>query len=409
MLESDSNYKSWQSSSNPELMRRLLRPITQPGIASTQLTESILLRMQAMTERLPLAEQLLQRQHWVVQRRADTVPIVYARPAGNGLGQTVSAAELQPPVWTSAQKQSPLVIQAKFAPVPQRLAKDFSRGKIDTQIQPDSRTPETSNRPLVQAKSAELQPSAQKQPPLVIQAKFAPVPQRSAKDVSRSEIDMQIQSESKAPEISKLPLVQATSAIQSVPNSVKTLPVVRENSNGSRLIARSAPTASVVQSSTGQKPIVRAKNNINLSLARLRTNSTSKTSGVVQLKLERPVVRENLRRDGRRSLLPLVLASPSTTNVPPASNGRVSSRKQNFDRYQSNGIIQRMSSLDSEFTSSQLQPNPIIERANKVGNTESNKTSNEVDVEDLIDRVQRRLMQRLTIETERRGLIRWII
>ncbi|MGK7876557.1 MAG: hypothetical protein AB4426_25655 [Xenococcaceae cyanobacterium] len=350
------NYQSWQESLDPKLTRRLLRPIAQPGVASTQLVESILLRMQAMTERSPLAKRLLQRQYWVPQRSADAVPIVYARTASNNRGQSVSATDLQP----SAQQ------------------------------------------------SAKLSPK--KQLPLVIQAKFARPQERSPNDFSGSTIDTQSEGDSRASEMWKLPLIQAKSAIQPVQNVVKTLPVVRENSKGSRLLARSAPTASVAQSATGQKPIVQAKNNTNPSSERLGANSTGKTLGVVQPKLERPVVRENSRTDEGRSPVPLVFASPSTSKVPPASNGLDRTGILPVNNHTSNnGVIQRMSSPDSELTSSPpVPPTPVIEQNRGGGDAESTDTSNEVDVEDLVDRVQRRLMQRLTIETERRGLRRWI-
>ena len=52
----------WQQHLQPDLTQRLTRPLQQPGVAGTQVAESILSRMQGMTSGLPVAAQLLQRQ-----------------------------------------------------------------------------------------------------------------------------------------------------------------------------------------------------------------------------------------------------------------------------------------------------------------------------------------------------------
>ncbi len=417
----NTNNRSWQESLDPKLMQRLMRPIAQPGVAGTQLAESILFRMQAMTDRSPLAEQLGQRRHWVAQQSADAVPIVYARPRSDNLGQNVSAADLQP----SVQKPSVPVIQAKFAR-PQELSQvDFSRPSVQQSVRSSEQ-----KRVVIQAKFARPQELSQAARPQEL----------SQADFSRPPIDNQIKSDSptdsRSREPSQLPLVRAKFPIQPVPNVVKTL--VKENSNGANAARKIGPGRSAATvSQTGQKPMVWAKNS---------RNASGKTL-VVQRKLARPVVRKNSSPDGGRSPGPLVFAS-STNNVPPAGNGRgragnrpVSSHNTVVQRFASsnhnvssrrngrgrtgilpannqigdNGVIQRLPSSDS-FSASpdeMVQRSPTTDLDSDVRSAESRELGNEVnvDVEDLVDIVQRRLMQRLTIETERRGLrglTRWL-
>ncbi|NEQ88309.1 MAG: hypothetical protein F6K26_52795 [Moorea sp. SIO2I5] len=75
-----SNNQTWSDSLNPQLTRRLLRPIVSPGVIGTQVAGSIISRVQGMTNGLPLMAKLIQRQHRLQGQSAEAVPIVYAQP-----------------------------------------------------------------------------------------------------------------------------------------------------------------------------------------------------------------------------------------------------------------------------------------------------------------------------------------
>ncbi|MBO1351107.1 MAG: hypothetical protein EBE86_028770 [Hormoscilla sp. GUM202] len=400
----------WQESLDPKLMRRLMGPISQQGVAGTQLAESILLRMQAMTDRSPLAIQLGQRQHWVAQRSADAVPIVYARPASmspgsatptktssDSRGQNVSAADLQP----SVRKPSGPVIQAKFARPPEKSPADFSQPPI-------AGSPELPKRPLVRARSAIFPDGG----PNVVE-KFPKVREHSN-------------------EASNLPgrLAVAPSAKNMVVQRKLARPVVRENSptDGERSpVTGGQPTPSTNRVTTGgpgtnstgktlvvqrklARPVVRENNPTDgerstnrVPTAGLGTNSTGKTL-VVQRKLARPVVRENNRTDGERSPVPLQLATASN------GGGRTGKRVVNNHTSSNNkDVIQRQSSPESNNGVIQRQFYPNRGSPTIIQRSEDDSGGGDADnkVEEIADRVQRLLMQRLTIETERRGLSRW--
>ncbi|NEO60146.1 MAG: hypothetical protein F6J98_06790, partial [Moorea sp. SIO4G2] len=74
------NNQTWSDSLNPQLTRRLLRPVVSPGVIGTQVAGSIISRVQGMTNQLPLMAKLIQRQQRLEGQSAAAVPIVYAQP-----------------------------------------------------------------------------------------------------------------------------------------------------------------------------------------------------------------------------------------------------------------------------------------------------------------------------------------
>ena len=74
------NNQTWSESLNPQLTRRLLRPVVSPGVIGTQVAGSIISRVQGMTNQLPLMAKLIQRQQRLEGQSAEAVPIVYAQP-----------------------------------------------------------------------------------------------------------------------------------------------------------------------------------------------------------------------------------------------------------------------------------------------------------------------------------------
>ncbi|MCU0551549.1 MAG: hypothetical protein MUC48_19575 [Leptolyngbya sp. Prado105] len=73
--------QAWQSAVDSNLVKRLMRPLVQPGAIGSQLGDSILARTEQMTSHLPLLVQFAQRQAGIFQ--PEQIPIVYAQPSSS--------------------------------------------------------------------------------------------------------------------------------------------------------------------------------------------------------------------------------------------------------------------------------------------------------------------------------------
>ncbi|NEO16311.1 MULTISPECIES: hypothetical protein [unclassified Moorena] len=62
-----------------------------------------------------------------------------------------------------------------------------------------------------------------------------------------------------------------------------------------------------------------------------------------------------------------------------------------------------------QVSTTSLQANTVIQKAseNTTSATTSSQSFEEIDVDELVDKVHHKLMQHLTIESERRGLSQW--
>jgi hypothetical protein len=73
--------QDWQAAVDSSLVRRLMRPLVQPGAIESQIGDSILARTERMTNHLPLLVQFAQRQVGIFQ--PEQIPIVYAQPSSS--------------------------------------------------------------------------------------------------------------------------------------------------------------------------------------------------------------------------------------------------------------------------------------------------------------------------------------
>jgi hypothetical protein len=102
----------WQASLNPGLLRRLLRSV-QPGVMKPQFADQVIARTQRLGNRLPLLVQFAQRQGGIASHPVTQPPIVYAQPLPQ-IDGTLPDAFPQSPA-PKVQPGPPTVIQAKFA------------------------------------------------------------------------------------------------------------------------------------------------------------------------------------------------------------------------------------------------------------------------------------------------------
>ncbi len=77
---SSSEPSTWENSLNPQLVRRLASPLSQPGIANHHMATEIVERSQSFANRLPLLDQQMQRWMSITEVRSQHTPIVYAQP-----------------------------------------------------------------------------------------------------------------------------------------------------------------------------------------------------------------------------------------------------------------------------------------------------------------------------------------
>jgi hypothetical protein len=120
--------QAWQQALDPELVDRLWQRVERPGIVHLRLTEAVLRRYRGMTAGVPLAELLLRR--WEAGLEAPTAPLalVYARPSAFPV-----AGDAAP----GARRPQPTGPEAASTPVvPARLA------------QPDQQPPSLPGLPL---------------------------------------------------------------------------------------------------------------------------------------------------------------------------------------------------------------------------------------------------------------------
>ncbi len=106
----------WQTTLNPRLVQRLMRPITQPGVIGSELADQIQARADRWANRLPLLA--VGQRHLPAEGTPGHLPIVYAQPQppadSNAPAESAATTVAVPPA--VAMGQPPLVIQAKFAP-----------------------------------------------------------------------------------------------------------------------------------------------------------------------------------------------------------------------------------------------------------------------------------------------------
>jgi hypothetical protein len=132
-----------------KLMKRLLRPIEQPGVIDRGMSLGIVERSQRFANRLPLVSHLTQRLHRTVGFQDEKAPIVYARSLPqaniNPVELTTAMPLVDPPqsprggdkvssVLSQPSSSSTAIVQAKFMPGNERSGLGNIEHKIDNRV-----------------------------------------------------------------------------------------------------------------------------------------------------------------------------------------------------------------------------------------------------------------------------------
>ncbi|NEP50198.1 MAG: hypothetical protein F6K65_15845 [Moorea sp. SIO3C2] len=499
------NNQTWSESLNPQLTRRLLRPVVSPGVIGTQVAGSIISRVQGMTNGLPLMAKLIQRQHRLQGQSAEAVPIVYAQPirpatepvetghvtspitSPNVASRTKGTGEELPLISTKSQVEKETSVQ-KSTGSDSHKSREKSKPQTSNSIPSD--TGKSGTKPLIvqakfvnSTKRTSRRVDSDSKPPVsglelsrktrlsselswpVVQAKpidFAAVVGTGNSDAARSwgfppsatasrreqgrvdkNLDKHYQKttvESKrslgsSGNLTQSPVIQRSpmqslikeivspqsqgnqSLIQPSPEPPVIKEIVSPQSQGNQSLIQPSPEPPVIKEmlspqSQGNQSLIQPSPEPPVIKEMLSPQSQGNQS-LIQRTPERPVVREMLRKDGYQISAPLVFSASGVNRTSFSGNGLgVSSSPSIADH--GSGIIQRMpsvngASVSTPVSTTSLQANTVIQKAseNTSGATTNNQSVEHIDVDELVDKVHHKLMQNLTIESERRGLTQW--
>jgi hypothetical protein len=80
---------NWQDGINTRLLRRLIRPLAQPGMIEMSISQGIIERSDRFLNRLPLLSQQMQRWGNFSTESSESIPIVYAQPISQQTGENL--------------------------------------------------------------------------------------------------------------------------------------------------------------------------------------------------------------------------------------------------------------------------------------------------------------------------------
>ncbi|NEP30761.1 hypothetical protein [Moorena sp. SIO3B2] len=459
-----SNNQTWSESLNPQLTRRLLRPIVSPGVIGTQVAGSIISRVQGMTNQLPLMAKLIQRQHRLEGQSAEAVPIVYAQPI-RPAAEPVETGHVTSPI-TSTNVASRTKVTGEELPLRStrfQVEKETSVQKStgsNSQKSTENPTPQTSSSiPSERGKSGTK--------PLIVQAKFVNSTKRNSRRVDsdnkplvsglESSRETRLSSDLSWPVVQAKPIdflqksgtgnreqgtvdknldkhyqkttlqskrslgssgnLTQSPVIQRSPKRSLIKEIVSSPSQGNQPLIQRTPERPVIKEivnspSQGNQPLIQPTPERPVIKEIVKSPSEG-NQPLIQRSPERPVVREISGKDGYQLSAPLIFSASGVNRTSVSGNGLGVSSGPSM-AHNGSGVIQRMpsvngASVSTPVSTTRLQANTVIQKAseNTSAATTNNQSVEDIDVDELVDKVHHKLMQHLTIESERRGLTQW--
>ncbi|MEP0873419.1 hypothetical protein NDA01_27030 [Trichocoleus desertorum AS-A10] len=430
-MQQDTSLESthWQASLNPGLLRRLLRSV-QPGVMKPQFAHQVIARTQRLGDRLPLLVQFAQRQGGIASHQVNHPPIVYAQPLPQSKGTLPSASPQ--PVAPKVQSGPPTVIQAKFAASATSSAPPKSRPIVQAKlsqpaaIAPTTRTfhhPQYHNSPSLELlptpessfSSSPAPPVVPANPPTITQSISNDLPQAVVKAIAILPTSEPLSSPNLTkPKSEQSPLAVAPISLPSNPH-----PIVQAQ----QLVAGSPQLESFQEyphptppstSPQSQPVLLPSAPQVGLS-----TTNPQFHPGPSPSRPARPRVRVSngashrvLPREAQPSPqpatsqgVPLVFTNPLVAAV----QTYLDQEKQK-DQQSSRSVFEVENSRQGGTRSPQVSQSSTAHTASFPPPQPQFPTDNSqsaVDVEALTKQVEKRLMQRLVIENERRGKTKW--
>jgi len=424
---------NWQDGIDQKFQARLMRPLEKPGLINTSvLAGAIISRSHRLSDRLPLLAQMDRRWSSVTTQSANHLPLVYAQtlPSLDNNGEKVNLSETSS-IPKVHRKEVP-IIQAKFAPGSEsnllhNLPRQSSQpSKVNDQQQ--NHIPESISETL--AESLVYINSGSKNLDKIGQPNQSASPINSTSNLEFSKIS-----------VNQLPVVQAKldSATQSADilslsrpgKSVSselgesTLPLVKVTPDSiSEMVSPTAPlfsqiTADRVLTNEGYgstvKVINQATQTRNMLLTpteELSAENTDLTRGNSQLLVKPNIVPSWKGLDTQ--LLWSVPPLPSNRTVAASGSQDLVTKPYNpgekaeYRKATEVAIARSVPHTEPNNFASSF-PNSSASSAMQAQYSSPTQTSSQtqIDLDSLADKVERKLVRRLAIESERRGQKRW--
>ncbi len=144
---------NWQDGINTQLLRRLIRPLAQPRMIEMEISQGIIERSDRFLNRLPLLSQQMQRWGNFSTESSESIPIVYAQPISQPTGENLVSPKS---TINNLSTSTEMPLQAKMASsetAPQAATELSSTNQFTTQ---ESALPTVSPLPVTTNLSTEM-------------------------------------------------------------------------------------------------------------------------------------------------------------------------------------------------------------------------------------------------------------
>ena len=406
---------NWQDSLNYRLVNRLTRPLRQPGMMKMAMSQRIINRCDRFLNRLPLLNQQMQRWGNNITFSSDDVPIVYAQPVSLAQERGIENRE---------ENFQPIVSQNKpSVPLIQRKVDSSQALPVQTETIAFQNSTDLSNSNFSDGANPSLPLETQINQTFDSSSEIPVVsPQFTSKELPEN-WEMPLLQEFTKNSQQPLPIIQTKQ--QNSSRSPSSLPVVNPlNTSASPKQTQPDNYSSSKSSSIKYENLVTPIPSTNLPIVTVQplnaqVNLTEEEISFAinspnyqnqSLHISNPQINQN-NNNKSTSYLPIVpVTSPNNSTSKPQSlplfvaNNSPSANSINHqpNLSQQNPTVSNTNSSSSPriFASPSSPTETYVSTIAKQSNLN-------VDVDTIANQVERKLMRRLVIESERRGKTRW--
>ena len=397
----------WQNAIDRRLQQRLLRPLFQPGLVNTsKLADIIILRSQSLSERLPLLAQINQRWSSVTTQAVNDIPLVYAQSLPS---QDNSVKTPNSPAGSSRTNLQ--VATANPLSTPGNIREKFNLLETPPVVKGQSRSIPT------------------------VQAKFTSDNQSNLISQSR-QTDLSLSKEGNQKSTDVFPGIQESGNLEKVlsPNYSVDLININRNVYLEKISDQELPLISAKLDLPLQSPDILSLNYFEnsvdnnsreseLPLVKITPESnftpTERTALLLnQISVDQPLISEDSQPPlVRKNLVPSWQGLNTELLLPIAP----------LKSYRTVAANEREDLVNKQYNLGEKSKNPKTHEvaiARTVTHPASNNSTslpiqtqeafpiqtdskNQIDLDSLANKVERKLMRRLAIESERRGQKRW--
>ena len=447
-------YSNWQDSLNTGLVNRLNRPLSQPGMMKISMSQRIINRCDRLLNRLPLLGQQMQRWGNVNTGVSNDVPIVYAQPISVTNREGIQSGEqnFQSTVPVIQRKQKP----SDNVSISENITPSLGlENKIKETSTSSSEIPVISSQPtseqLTENGEMPLQSNTKNENTSIpiIQLKSDNSQSSTIKSVNNITVSgnkTDLSNSSLSDNIT--PSLGLENKIKETSTSSSEIPIISSQPTSEQLTEnREMPLLQeFISTSQEQLPIVQIKQeksdllSSHLPVTNPLNTSTSSKQNQQEKKHSK---KENLVTDTSLNNLPIVTTQPSTDNstyknnstkkeisinrkssnsqnnhlpvVPITSSIKTPEQNQSLPLTKNTSLPQIITNSQPNLSNNSSSPPKVLTNPSSPTETiisplanQSNSTNSktDIDVDTIVNQVERKLMRRLVIESERRGKTR---